>query len=158
LQLNYKEAKEIIDTPTPDETFRREMRQSIRYAMENGLESDEDIEKLVVQICYRAADLSYLLKIRNQKLSEDRPDSLTVEIFLEDDTEAFASTLCTNTVQPRTLGAEEVTPQTVTVELRWNNEKIRKTFTPDYVNFRPNGRGCPPVCAQAFIEIDVTAD
>lgn len=72
-------------------------------------------------------------------ISEERPDSLTVEIFLEDDTEAFASTLCTNTVQTCILGAEEVTPQTITVELRWNNEEIRKTFTPDYVNFRPNG-------------------
>ncbi|MEX2410465.1 MAG: hypothetical protein WD607_03680 [Candidatus Paceibacterota bacterium] len=38
--------------------------------MSEGLKSDTDVEKLVAQICYRAADLSYLLDLRNQKLSE----------------------------------------------------------------------------------------
>lgn len=70
LRNNYEEAKDIIDAPTPAETFRRGVRQSIRQALDEGLESDMDIEKLVVQICYRAADLSYLLDIRNQKLSK----------------------------------------------------------------------------------------
>ncbi|WP_340105096.1 hypothetical protein [Rhodohalobacter sp. 8-1] len=70
LLRGYERAKDIIDAPSPAESFRRGVRHSIRYAIKEGLESDEDIEKLVVQICYRAADLSYLLDIKNQKLSE----------------------------------------------------------------------------------------
>ncbi|HET8866061.1 MAG TPA: hypothetical protein VFM80_10225, partial [Gracilimonas sp.] len=60
----------IIDAPSPAESFRRGVRHSIRHALNEGLESDKDIEKLVVQICYRAADLSYLLDLSNQKLSK----------------------------------------------------------------------------------------
>jgi hypothetical protein len=37
--------------------------------MESGIESAEDIEKLVRQICYRAADLAYLLKAEGSSLS-----------------------------------------------------------------------------------------
>lgn len=70
LRSSYEEAKDIIDAPTPAETFRLGVRQSIRQALDEGLKSDMDIEKLVVQIRYRAADLSYLLDIRNQKLSK----------------------------------------------------------------------------------------
>ncbi len=70
LRLGYDMAKDIIDTPSPAESFRRGVRHSIRYVLSDGLKSDKDIEKLVVQICYRAADLSYLLDLRNQKLSE----------------------------------------------------------------------------------------
>lgn len=70
LRRGYEIAKDIIDTPSPAESFRRGVRHSIRYAINDGLESDKDIEILVAQICYRAADLSYLLDLRNQKLSE----------------------------------------------------------------------------------------
>jgi hypothetical protein len=70
LRRGYERAKDIIDAPSPAESFRRGVRHSIRHALEEGLESDKDIEKLVVQICYRAADLSYLLDLRNQKLSQ----------------------------------------------------------------------------------------
>lgn len=70
LRSGYERAKDIIDAPSPAESFRRGVRHSIRHALEEGLESDKDIEKLVVQICYRAADLSYLLGLRNQKLSK----------------------------------------------------------------------------------------
>lgn len=70
LRSGYEMAKDIIDTPSPAESFRRGVRHSIRYAMSEGLESDMDIEILVAQICYRAADLSYLLDLRNQNLSE----------------------------------------------------------------------------------------
>ena len=37
------------------------MRLSINYALEDGLDSPEAIEALVMQICYRAADLWLLL-------------------------------------------------------------------------------------------------
>jgi hypothetical protein len=70
LRGQYEKAKKIIDAPSPAESFRRGVRYSIRNAMDEGLKSDTDLEKLVVQICYRAADLSYLLDLRDQKLSE----------------------------------------------------------------------------------------
>lgn len=33
-----------------------------------GLDSDEQLEALVIQICYRAADLGFLLRARNERL------------------------------------------------------------------------------------------
>jgi len=38
-------------------------------AMGLGIESPEDIEKLVRQICYRAADIAYLLKVEGSSLA-----------------------------------------------------------------------------------------
>lgn len=70
LRDQYEKAKQIIDAPTPAESFRRGVRHSIYNALEEGLKSELDIEKLVIQICYRAADLSYLLDLENKKLSE----------------------------------------------------------------------------------------
>lgn len=70
LRRSYYRAKDIIDAPTPAESFRRAVRHSIRYALSEGLNKETDIEKLVGQICYRAADLSYLLDLKNQKLSD----------------------------------------------------------------------------------------
>ncbi|MEX0722588.1 MAG: hypothetical protein WD053_01855 [Gracilimonas sp.] len=70
LRSGFEKAKEIIDAPSPAESFRRGVRHSIHHALDEGLKSDMDVEKLVVQICYRAADLSYLLDLDNQKLSE----------------------------------------------------------------------------------------
>jgi hypothetical protein len=40
------------------------------YALEEGLNSAEDIDDLVGQICYRAADLAYLLDMEEKELSE----------------------------------------------------------------------------------------
>ncbi len=37
--------------------------------MENGLDDDEDIRDLVVQICYRAADLGFFLDREGSRLS-----------------------------------------------------------------------------------------
>lgn len=70
LQQNYSNAREIFNAPTPAESFRRGVPHSIRHELKEGLKSDADIERLVVQICYRAADLSYLLDIRNEELSK----------------------------------------------------------------------------------------
>jgi hypothetical protein len=64
----FRDALEVVDAPTPAETFRRAVRQVIKRAVAEGLESDEEIEDLVVQICYRAADLSFLLRSRNEPL------------------------------------------------------------------------------------------
>ena len=60
----------IVDSPTPAESFRRSVRVEIKDALIEGLKTEEDIEKLVNQICYRAADLGYLLDTEFSKLSD----------------------------------------------------------------------------------------
>ena len=58
-----------MEAENPAEAFRNGVRQSIQMAEELGLESAEDIEKLVRQICFRASDLAYLLKVEESSLS-----------------------------------------------------------------------------------------
>ncbi len=67
---SYCRAKAIIDAPTPAEAFRRGVRYSIQNAVESGLDDEEAIERLVVQICYRAADLAFLLDMSGMRLSD----------------------------------------------------------------------------------------
>jgi hypothetical protein len=67
---HYQRAKEIIDAPNAAESFRRCVRHSIKYEIKEGLKTEEDIEKLVIQICYRAADLAVLLKNEQKELSD----------------------------------------------------------------------------------------
>jgi hypothetical protein len=67
---HYQRAKEIIDAPNAAESFRRGVRHSIKYQEKMGLKTEEDIEKLVVQICYRAADLAVLLENEKKSLSD----------------------------------------------------------------------------------------
>jgi Mn-dependent DtxR family transcriptional regulator len=64
-----QDAREVVEAENPAEAFRNGVRQSIHMAMESALDSAEDIEKLVRQICYRAADLAYLLKAEGSSLS-----------------------------------------------------------------------------------------
>ena len=65
----YERAKAVIDARNPAEGFRRAVRFAIRDAVEGGLSTNAAIEKLVIQICYRAADLAYLLSQRGERLS-----------------------------------------------------------------------------------------
>jgi hypothetical protein len=67
---SYRRAKDIVDAPTPAESFRRGVRYSIQSAIEEGLTDEERIENLVTQICYRAADLAYLLDLEGEMLSD----------------------------------------------------------------------------------------
>ncbi len=67
---SYRRAKSIIDAPTPAESFRRGVRYSIQSAIEEGLTDEEKIENLVTQICYRAADMAYLLDLEEGTLSD----------------------------------------------------------------------------------------
>jgi hypothetical protein len=64
----FRDALEVVDAPTPAESFRRSVRQAIKRALDEGINSEEQIEALVIQICYRAADLSFLLQARNEPL------------------------------------------------------------------------------------------
>jgi hypothetical protein len=67
---SYRRAKAIVDAPTPAESFRHGVRYSIQDAVEEGLADAEAIERLVTQICYRAADLAYLLDMEELLLSD----------------------------------------------------------------------------------------
>ena len=66
----YLVAKKIVYAENAVESFRLGVKQSILYALEKGLNSSEDIDDLVGQICYRAADLAYLLDMEQKELSD----------------------------------------------------------------------------------------
>jgi hypothetical protein len=65
----YHHAVAVVDAENPAEAFRRAVQLDVRDAVNEGLRSTEDVERLVKQICYRAADLSYLLDLEGQPLS-----------------------------------------------------------------------------------------
>ena len=69
-QRLYHESREIANAPTPAEAFRRGVRYSIQHAVERGLDDKAAIERLVTQICYRAADLGFLLALEEKHLSD----------------------------------------------------------------------------------------
>jgi hypothetical protein len=69
LLAGYQRAVAVVDAENPAEAFRNAVRFAIRSAVEDGLSTDADLEKLVAQICYRAADLAYLLDSRGDSLS-----------------------------------------------------------------------------------------
>jgi hypothetical protein len=66
----YQRAKHIVDAPHVGESFRRGVRYSIEDAVAEGLKTEADIERLVTQVCYRAADLAYLLDLEGKELSD----------------------------------------------------------------------------------------
>lgn len=59
----------MVDAADPAEAFRAGVRFSIQDALQDGLSTEEEVEQLVIQVCYRAADLAYLLKQREEPLS-----------------------------------------------------------------------------------------
>jgi len=67
----YRRAVSIVDAPTPAESFRRGVRFSIQDALREGLDlnNEEAVERLVGQICHRAADLGYLLEVSGEPLA-----------------------------------------------------------------------------------------
>lgn len=65
----YHRAIEIVDAENPAEAFRNAIRFVVRDAASEGRLAEAAIEKVVTQICYRAADLAYLLKRRGESLS-----------------------------------------------------------------------------------------
>jgi hypothetical protein len=80
---SFERARLIVDAKSPAESFRTGVRFSIQDAVAEGLGDDKTIETLVTQICYRAADLSYLLKQQDRPLSDysqelrEEPGSVT---------------------------------------------------------------------------------
>ena len=63
-----REALELVDAENAAASFRVGVRQSIEYALEQGLESEKDIKGLTEQICYRVADFDVLLRHEGRKL------------------------------------------------------------------------------------------
>lgn len=47
----FEVAKKIVDAINPSESFRYAVKQSIKNALGDGLNTEEDIDKLVIQIC-----------------------------------------------------------------------------------------------------------
>ena len=65
-----KIAKEIIFAKNVSESFRFAVKDTIKRAVDEGLDSDEKIEDLVIQICYRSADFGYLLNLEKRQLCD----------------------------------------------------------------------------------------
>lgn len=65
-----KDARKIVDAATPAAGFREAVKQSIQVALNQGITDEAEIDALVEQICYRTADLSYLLKQRDEPLDK----------------------------------------------------------------------------------------
>ncbi len=66
---NFRKAKEIVFSKNASESFRNAVRQSLETALENGLNTPDDLNELVIQICFRASDLGYLLDLEGRRIS-----------------------------------------------------------------------------------------
>lgn len=70
LLMKAKNARKIVDARNLAEGFREAVKQSIEYAVKEGIHDDKAIAALAGQICYRAADLGFLLKQRGEQLAK----------------------------------------------------------------------------------------
>ena len=64
-----RNAIRVVDAENPAESFRESVRRLIQRAASEGLNDDDSTEQLVIQICYRASDLAYLLEAEGNSLS-----------------------------------------------------------------------------------------
>jgi len=71
---SFKRAKQIVDAENPAESFRTGIRFSIKDAIANGFHDETAVETLVTQICYRAADLGFLIKQEGTSLARYSDD------------------------------------------------------------------------------------
>ena len=68
LTAAFRRACQIVDAENPAELFRNAVRFSIQDVAHDGLKDAKSIEDLVTQICFRAADLAFVLQTRNEPL------------------------------------------------------------------------------------------
>jgi hypothetical protein len=64
----YHQAVAVIDAENPVEGFRHAIR-FVRDAVAQGLSTEDAIERLVTQVCFRTADLGHLLDREGKSLS-----------------------------------------------------------------------------------------
>jgi len=69
-QTAYRQALEVVDQPDAAKSFRVGVRQAILRALEEEPRDEAWVERLVTQICYRAADLGYLLALEGKRLRD----------------------------------------------------------------------------------------
>lgn len=74
LQRAFRRALEVIDAENAAESFRWGVRHSIESAIAEGLCDEPSIERLVQQICYRAADFAVLLEREGKSLADYSDD------------------------------------------------------------------------------------
>ena len=67
---SYLTAKDIVFAENAEASFRKGIKASILISLESGLNSEEEINKLVRQICYRTSDLAYLLDLEEKELTD----------------------------------------------------------------------------------------
>ena len=70
LLARAKNGRTIVDAASPAQGFREAVKQSIEFAVKKGLDDPAAIDALAGQICYRAADLSFLLKANGERLEQ----------------------------------------------------------------------------------------
>ncbi|MFH5831934.1 hypothetical protein [Halalkalibaculum sp. DA384] len=63
-----REALAVVDAESPAQLFLRGVRASVEHALSEGLDDEKSVNNLVGQICYRAADLSCVLKQEDEPL------------------------------------------------------------------------------------------
>jgi hypothetical protein len=65
----FRRARDVVDAKDAATSFRWGVRQSVERALAEGLGDEASVERLVTQICYRAADLAFLLEREGEPLS-----------------------------------------------------------------------------------------
>jgi hypothetical protein len=65
----YQDGLKIVFAENASESFRIGVKQSVKRAVSERLNTEQDIDNLVIQVCYRAADFGYLLNCEKKSLS-----------------------------------------------------------------------------------------
>ena len=91
------------------------------------------------------------------RISGERPDTISISIKKNQETELIGSGQCTEPDQSCRLFVQGETPESITVEIGWEGEAFKDTFIPQYEEFQPNGPDCPPTCSVATVEINFSA-
>lgn len=91
-------------------------------------------------------------------VSEQRPDSLSLTVFINDETDPFGSRDCDDPNLDCWFRIGGETPGEVRVLTEWDDGEFTERFEPEYEPYQPNGPSCPPTCDIAFISIDLSED
>lgn len=69
-RARFRRAVALVDAEDAAASFRVGVRHSIENAVKEGLQDTESVERLVVQICYRASDLAFLLEREGKTVTD----------------------------------------------------------------------------------------